>query len=109
MSGSGSGGFGGGTPYADVTCDRLEFDAQISSPKELVVARINVGDVLTVALEQQGPAQVVVVKLGNDVAGGIASPRIARISECIRQGTKYLATVTAKGGGLVNVRITPVV
>ncbi|WP_126968948.1 hypothetical protein [Xanthomonas sp. BRIP62411] len=109
MSGSGSGGFGSGTPYADVACDLLEFGTQISSPKELVVARIKVGDILLVTLDQQGPSQVVVIKLGNEVAGGITSPRIARLLECIRQGTRYAATVTGKTDGQVSVRITPIV
>lgn len=109
MSGSGGGGFGGGGfPSEEVSCDRLAFDTQLSSPKADVVARIEVGDVLSVALDQQGAAQVVVIKFGNELAGGITSPKMARLLECIRQGTQYAATVIAKSGGQVNVRISPV-
>jgi hypothetical protein len=107
MSGSGGGGYGGGFATDEVACDRLAFDTQLSSPKAAVVAQINVGDVLTVALDQQGAAQVVVIKRGNDIAGGITSPKMARLLECIRQGTRYQATVTAKSDGQVSVRISP--
>ena len=107
MSGSGGGGYGGGFATDEVACDRLAFDTQLSSPKAAVVAHINAGDVLTVALDQQGAAQVVVIKRGNDIAGGITSPKMAHLLECIRQGTRYQATVTAKSDGQVSVRISP--
>ena len=109
MSGSGGGGYGGGGfPPEEVSCDRLAFDTQLSSPKADVVAHIDVDDVLSVGLDVQGAAQVVVIKLGNEIAGGITSPKMARLLECIRQGTRYTATVTAKSGGQVSVRISPV-
>jgi hypothetical protein len=107
MSGSGGGGYGGGFATEEVACDRLAFDTQLSSPKAAVVAHINAGDVLTVALEQQGAVQVVVIKQGNDIAGGITSPKMVRLLECIRQGTNYQATVIAKSDGQVSVRISP--
>lgn len=107
MSGSGGGGYGGGFADDEVACERLAFDTQLSSPKAPVVSRINVGDVLAAALEQQGLAQVVVLKLGNDVAGGITSPKMARLLECLRQGTNYQAEVTAKSDGQVRVRVSP--
>lgn len=107
MSGSGGGGYGGGFSTDEVACDRLAFDTQLSSPKPAVVAQINVGEVLSVELDQQGAAQVVVIKRGTDVAGGVTSPKIARLLECIRLGTRYQATVTAKSDGQVSVRISP--
>lgn len=107
MSGSGGGGYGGGFATDEVACDRLAFDTQLGSPKAAVVAQISVGDVLTVALDQQGAVQVLVIKRGNEIAGGITSPKMARLLECIRQGTRYQATVTAKSDGQVSVRISP--
>jgi hypothetical protein len=107
MSGSGGGGYGGVFSTDDVACDRLAFDTQLSSPKASVVAHINVGDVLLVALDQQGTAQVVVIKRDKDIAGGITSPKMARLLECIRQGANYQATVTAKSDGQVTLRISP--
>lgn len=107
MSGSSGGGYGGGFVTDEVACERLAFDTQLSSPKAAVVARINVGDILTVALDQQGAAQVVVLKHGNEIAGGITSPKMARLLECLRQGTRYQAAVTTKSDGQIGVRISP--
>lgn len=107
MSGSGSGGYGGGFSTDEVACDRLAFDTQLSSPKADVVAQINAGEVLSVALDQQGTTQVVVIKRGRDIAGGITSPKMARLLECIRQGAQYQAAVTAKSDGQVSLRISP--
>jgi len=107
MSGSGGGSFAGGGAQ-EISCDRLSFETQLSSPKPLVVAGINVGDVLSVAMEQQGAAQVVVVIMhGNQVAGGITSPKMSRLLECMRQGSQYQATVLSKDGGQVTIRISP--
>lgn len=107
MSGSNGGGYGDGFITDEVACDQLAFDTQLSSPKAPIVAQLNVGEVLSIALDQQGTVQVVVVKRGNDVAGGITSPKMARLLECIRQGTRYQATVTSKSDGQVSVRISP--
>ncbi|WP_323145427.1 hypothetical protein [Stenotrophomonas maltophilia] len=107
MSGSGGGSFGGGG-VQEIACERLSFETQLSSPKPLVVAGINVGDILSVAMEQQGAGQVVVViKHGSQVAGGITSPKMSRLLECIRQGTHYQATVLSKASGQVTIRIAP--
>lgn len=106
MSGSGGGSFGGGGAQ-EISCDRLSFETQLSSPKPAVVTGINIGDILPVAIEQQGAAQVVVIKHGNQVAGGITSPKMSRLLECMRQGTQYQATVLSKAGGQVTIRISP--
>lgn len=105
MSGSG-GGFGGGATV-EVSCERLSFDTQLSSPKPAVISGINVGDILSVETEQQGASQVVVIKHGNQVAGGITSPKMSRLLECIRLGSRYQARVMGKAGGQVTVRISP--
>ncbi|HEP1209349.1 hypothetical protein [Stenotrophomonas maltophilia] len=106
MSGSGGGSFVGGGAQ-EISCDRLSFDTQLSSPKSAVVAGIDIDDVLSVAIEQQGAAQVVVIKHGNQVAGGITSPKMSRLLECMRQGTQYQARVLSKVGGQVTIRISP--
>ena len=108
MTGKGDGNFrGGGAGGRDTACDRLSFDTQLSSPKPAVIAGIKVGDILAVAIDQQGPVQVVVIKHGNQIAGGITSPKMARLLECLRLGSTYQATVTSISGGQVSVRISP--
>lgn len=108
MTGSGDGGFGGGGAVrAEIACERLSFDTQLSSPKPAVVALLKVDDVLAVDIDQQGPIQVVVIKHGNQIAGGITSPKMVRLLECLRAGSTYQATVTSISGGQVSVRISP--
>lgn len=106
MSGSGGGGFGGGGD-GEVSCDRLSFETQLSSPKPAVVSGIEVGDVLSVEVEPQGAVQVVVIKHRGQVAGGITSPRMVRLLECLQLGSRYSATVVRIVGGQVIVRISP--
>lgn len=107
MSGSGGGGYG---DYSEpeVSCELLTIETQLSSPKPDVVAELEVGSVLQVELEQQGPTTVVVLKHTGNIAGGIASPRMPRLRECIQSGTRYMATVVSIVSDVVRVRITPV-
>lgn len=108
MSGSGGGGYGGDFDGGAVACDTLVIETQISSPKSDVVKDLAPGTVLEVVLEQQGQLTVVVLKHGERVAGGVADPNVPRLRECISQGTQYSATVRSVQGGLVIVRIAPV-
>lgn len=108
MSGSngGSGG-GGGSWEAPSTCENLVIDTQLSSPKPAVIAGIKVGDVLDVTL-QQGAGTTVVVMHGGQIAGGLASPQVQRLRECLEGGTVYGAEVTAINGAQVKIRVSAV-
>lgn len=105
MSGSGGGGGGGGFDSPPDSCAALVFDTQLSSPKQAVVTAIQVGDELLVATQTVGGTTVVVVLHKGQVAGGLASPLVQRLRECIASGTQYIATVTAKNDGQVRVRV----
>ncbi|MFY9512885.1 MAG: hypothetical protein WAQ05_18115 [Rubrivivax sp.] len=105
MSGSGGGGGGGGFDPGPDDCASLVFDTQLSSPKAAVVAGIQVGDELLVATQAAGGTTVVVVLHGGQVAGGLASPLIQRLRECMAGGTQFVATVTSMNGGQVRVRV----
>lgn len=106
MSGSGGSSYSSGFEPAD-TCDSLFIETQLSSPKEDVVDKINVGDILDVTVQQVGATMVVVVLHQGAIAGGIAAPQVQRLRECIAQGTIYDATVINKNDGQVRVRIKP--
>lgn len=108
MSGSGGSGFGGGYNDTAVACENLIIETQLSSPKEAVVKHLAVNDVLQVGLEQQAGTTVVVLTFHGDKAGGTTSPRMPQLRECIQGGTLYIATVTSKSDGQVQVRITPI-
>jgi len=106
MSGSGAGGVG----YEDdeIDCEKLVFDTQISSPKEDVVSKLEEGDVLEVRLENIDTTMVVVVRHNGKIAGGLASPALKRLRECMVQGTIYKALVLQVDDGQVRVRVSAV-
>jgi hypothetical protein len=105
MSGSSSnvpsGVFGG----ADSSCATLAFDTQLSSPKADVIAGISVNDELAVAVHPGQGTDIVVVLHKGQVAGGLASPLVQRLRECISGGTSFVAVVLAKSEGQVRVRV----
>lgn len=103
---SGTGGSGGGvyeTP-AD-NCELLIIQTQLSSPKEEVVDTIQIKDVLDVALQTIGNTTVVVALHRGKLAGGLASPRVQQLRECMVKGIHYQATVTEKSDGQIRVRV----
>lgn len=107
MSGSGGGGGGGGFVSEPTACERLQFETDVRSPNPAIVGQIAVGDVLTVGLDQS-PAQAIVLIFQGQVVGGIVSPQATRLRECLREGSRYAATVIAKpASNIVQVRITP--
>lgn len=103
MSGSGGGGGGGFEPLEN--CADFVIDTQLSSPKPEVIADIQIGDKLDVTVQMAGGSSVVVILSHGKVAGGLASPEVGRLRECIRQGTEYVAVVTGKNEGQVRVRV----
>lgn len=111
MSGSGGGsGFGGqfgGEDFA-IACDKLTFSTQLSSPQEEVIDTLNIGDELLISIQNQDSQTSVVAIADGHIAGGIASPQIQRLRECIQQGTVYTATVQSINGGQVRIHVHPV-
>lgn len=105
MSGSSGGGGGGGFGLPPDSCAALVVDTQLSSPKEDVVSQIEVGDILEVATVTMGATVVVVVQHRGQLAGGLASPLVQRLRECMNAGTQYHAEVIAKKEGQVRVRV----
>ena len=109
MSGSSGGGSGGGGFFFGdgVACDRLHFETDVRSPNPTIVGQIQVGDDLTVGLDQT-QAQAIVLMHQGQLVGGIASPQATRLRECLLEGTLYKATViTKRASNIVSVRITP--
>jgi hypothetical protein len=97
------GGYGSGG--GEVSCAALEVDTQISSPKADVVGQLKDGDVLQVQLQQVNATTVVSLLFKGQLAGGVASPTLPRLRECMQQGTVYHAVVTGISGGQVKIRI----
>ena len=91
------------------TCESLVIDTLLASPKQDVIHDLSIGNVLEVSLGANDVGQrVVEVRFNGRLAGGIASPAIVRLRECIEGGTQYQARVTGKREALVRVRVTVV-
>lgn len=104
MSGIGESSGGGGAPTSNTSCSDLVITTLVTSPKEGAIARVSAGDVLDVRLSEDG-ATVVVLNHDGDVVGGLTSPLLQRLRECIDAGTEYQARVVARNDALIRVRV----
>lgn len=105
MSGSGGSGGGGFAPNFD-SCETLVINTQLSSPKSGVVEKLQLGDLLVLAIQVVGGTTVVVALHEGNVAGGLASPETGRLRSCLEGGTNYIAKVTGKDDGQIRVRVS---
>lgn len=106
MSGSsGRSGFGGGFDSPVDNCVTLVIDTQLSSPKDEIVSQLGEGVILDVVLHEQAGKAVVVALYQGQIAGGLASPQVQRLRECIQLGTQYGATILSIRDGQVRVRV----
>ena len=106
MSGSSGGGGGGGDfDSSPDRCSDLVLNTQLSSPREAVVAQLSVGDVMDVAVQTMVGTSVVVALWQGQIAGGLASPALQRLRECIEAGNEYEARVTVKNDGQIRVQV----
>ncbi|TXD92830.1 hypothetical protein FUT87_08525 [Mitsuaria sp. TWR114] len=88
----------------EISCDRLFIDTQLSSPRADVVDKLSPGDRLDVALDT-GRRDVVVVLYRGELAGGLASPNLSRLRDCLNGGTVYEAEVMEVNGGQIRVNV----
>lgn len=105
MSGSGGSGYGGGFERSGASCEDLVINTQISSPQAAVVSALQVGTLLDVVIQQHGTMTVVALLYNGRLAGGVASPDVQRLRDCIESGTIYQARVTNISGAHIGVRI----
>jgi hypothetical protein len=103
MGGSVSNGW---TPTAPSNpCERIAFRASLNSPQPAVIATLNVGDVLDVAL-QTVPTTAVITLFNGVIAGALTGTQVNALVNCIQNGFQYNATVVSISGGncVVDVR-----
>jgi hypothetical protein len=98
-----SGGGGGGDPGVD--CSALQFDASVSSPQPNAVAALQVGEVLTVNIEQPGGARMIALRRANNDLVGSLTDRVRELIRCIQEGVAFEATVLSIQGGAVRLRV----
>lgn len=97
-------GVGGGMSN-EPSCLDISFQTQISSPKAEVVAELSVDDVLDIELIVGGKVTTVAVKHAGKIVGGLASPNISKIRQCLSQGIRYQATVISIDSGLIRIEV----
>jgi hypothetical protein len=102
-----SGNIGGGSGGGMDPCDVVEV-VPLNSPQPPVVAGLNIGDILLVALNRAGPNPVLeVLAPSGQRAGALTHRNHIRIINCIDAGRIYRAVVMTIRGGSVEVRIEP--
>lgn len=102
MSGSGVSYLGSSTPNS--SCETLQFDTQLASPKALVVAQLGVNDIFDIVFAPTGN-QVVIALWNGAEAGGIVDPNLSQLRNCMSQGEQYQARVLQVSGGQVRLRV----
>jgi hypothetical protein len=100
--GGNAGDSGGGTDK----CAIYE-KAVLASPVADVVAKLQVGEQLSVGLETAPRNRVVVRTASGEVVGAITSMRLVDMIECMNDGFSYEAGVLSVSGGRVEVEIRP--
>jgi|GEM_PF-4112010 len=76
MSGSGSrGGFGSGGSSGVVDCADFSFETHIHSPDPQEIQLLTSGAILSVVLDELDGVQVVQVRNGNRIVGGLVENR----------------------------------
>ena len=114
MSGSSReiGGFGpssgGGSAGATDDCSSITFKTNLSSPKAPVVSGLSEGDKLVIEVQTHNNNEVVVAVHNGNLAGGLTSPYVQKLRECLGDGHSYRAEVVKINGGQVTVNIMAV-
>lgn len=102
MSGSGNSYLGSSTPNS--SCEALQFDTQLASPKPSVVAHLSVGDILDITFGTAGQQVVVAIHNGME-AGSIVHSLLTQLRTCMIQGEQYQARVLQVSNGQVRLRV----
>jgi hypothetical protein len=99
-SGNTSGGFG-----SIDDCSSLFIPTTLNSPKRDVIAKIEVGNILSVQLNREGT--IVFAWWENEIAGSITAANLTRLINCLQSGAIFVAEVTRKNGGSCDVIVRP--
>lgn len=104
---SGSGG-GSGTPILNFqSCEDLAIIVQLSSPKEVIVSKLKEGYILSIDFFSNNISTIYALYEGK-IAGGIATPILTKLRECLLSGTKYQGEVLEINQGQVRIKITAI-
>lgn len=96
-----SGDNGPGPPPVDPSdeCLKIYRGAKLVSPKSTVLSALNVGDKLELVARIYKDEYVLVAEAKGEVAGAVFSQYATKIANCILNGYRYIALITAIDGG----------
>jgi hypothetical protein len=96
-----SGDNGPGPPPIDPSdeCLKIYKGAKLASPKSKILSRLNIGDRLELVTRIYKDEYVLVAVSEGEDAGAILSQYATKISNCIQNGYRYIALITAIDGG----------
>jgi hypothetical protein len=97
-------GTGGGVTRGQDPCDIRE-QAVVRSPVPAAVAKVSVGDLVTIGSVNIGGADVLVAEANGVRLGVVDAPSEAAFLDCIKAGNSYGGTIAQKQGGAVSVAI----
>lgn len=84
-----------------VSCEMLVVLTVLTHPNEELLAKLEVGKILTVHVQEER----VYVMYGDQVVGYVETPENSRIIECVKAGTFYVAEILELEGAVCNVKI----
>ena len=88
-------------------CLDLAFSTTLASPNPDEVDSLKRGDILDVALIEEGDVTIIgVLQSGGTVIGSVVSGQLAQLRACLQQEITYGAEVESVVGGVVRVRIS---
>ena len=103
MSGrDGAGGISGGSDD-ELPCEKLRFEAQLTSPQPTIVSTLSTGSQLDITVVEMKGLLIVQALSNGQIAGGLVGPDASKLRNCIGKGHRYKATVRAINGGQVRV------
>ena len=102
MGGSGSGGWSPTVPSNP--CGNIRLRASVNSPQARTLQSLNLGDVLTIEL-QQTPSVSLIVTYNGAIVGSLTGFSMTQIINCIENGNLYSATVVELNGGNCTVQV----
>jgi len=106
MSGNGRGGIdANGGPSNGHTCPAVFTGAKLASPKSNVIANLKAGDILDLRVIRQGNAFILMASTGGADAGSVTHTSITQIIKCIQNGNNYVAHITKREGGQLELDI----
>lgn len=85
-------------------CDTMNLTGMVTSPKPAAVAQIDVGQRLSVNLDEESIV-VFQIPASDEILGSFNHSEVHALIECMGRGYQYTATVLSKDDGYIRVHV----